>query len=89
MNLSTESVHNPGENDLEHSGSPVSTPLQGSLATFETHAELVADAAEIIDTLTSNLPAEHPIRVAAAARAKQRVSELDTLAAELIGESHG
>lgn len=46
--------------------------------------ELVADAAEIIDTLTSNLPDYHPIREAAKSRAKQRVQELYLLACSLI-----
>ena len=89
MNLSTDSVHNSGENGLGHSANPASTGHQRQLTILEAHAELVADAAEILDTLTSQLPAYHPLRVAAASRAKKRVSQLYAMAAALTGERNG
>lgn len=43
-------------------------------------ADALEDAAELIDTLTSNLPAGHPLRKEAEARAKQCVARLYSLA---------
>lgn len=45
--------------------------------------DLIADAAEIIDTLTSNLPADHPLRASACNRAKRIVGALYELADEV------
>ena len=45
--------------------------------------EALDGAAEIIDILTSALPADHPLKTEAASRAKQRVSDLYALAAAL------
>ena len=51
-------------------------------------SEPVSDAAEIIDTLTCELPANHPIRASAQNRAKRRVQELYVLA-ESISKTEG
>ena len=45
--------------------------------------DLIADAAEIIDTLTSNLPADHPLRASACNRAKRIVGALYEFADEV------
>lgn len=51
-------------------------------------AELISDAAEIIDTLTSELDTNHPIRASAQNRAKRAVWELYVLA-ESISKTEG
>jgi len=53
--------------------------------TKPSNLELIADAAEVIDTLTSKLPDDHPLCVAARERAKRVVEELYQLA-EAQGE---
>lgn len=62
--------------------------VSGRRITSPDAAELVSDAAEIIDTLTSELPANHPIRASAQNRAKRRVLELYVLA-ESISKTEG
>lgn len=59
--------------------------VSGKLITRPDVAELINDAAEIIDTLTSNLPAGHALRESALNRAKRRVSELYRLAEQMSG----
>ncbi|ROT45050.1 hypothetical protein [Pusillimonas sp. NJUB218] len=62
--------------------------VSGKRITSPDAAELVSDAAEIIDTLTCELPANHPIRASAQNRAKRRVQELYVLA-ESISKTEG
>ncbi|MHA3905186.1 hypothetical protein ACTPOE_16900 [Castellaniella sp. WN] len=47
------------------------------------NTETIRDAAEVLDTLTSTLAVDHPLRTQAAARAKERVSQLYAAANEM------
>lgn len=47
------------------------------------YAEAIRDAAEVLDTLTSRLPAAHPLRVKASSRAKTYVAMLYSTADEV------
>lgn len=51
------------------------------------NTETIRDAAEVLDTLTSNLPADHPLRTQAAARAKSCVSGLYSAADALDAQA--
>lgn len=47
------------------------------------NTETIRDAAEVLDTLTSNICADHPFRAEAEGRAKERVSQLYAAADEM------
>lgn len=47
------------------------------------NTESIRDAAEVLDTLTSNLPADHPFRAEAEGRAKKCVGRIYAAADEV------